>query len=132
MEYGKVRWPRTGGLRVGLVLRRCCWGVDWIEKRDLEQVTQDFIHHVERLAAKNNIPVLKARPGESHVDQAAEYLDTLADCDGGSTALSRFRRKRPALSLTSPRRARTRRGKSPGAVVASITTTFSRVKLLES
>lgn len=57
--------------------------VDWIEKRDLEQVTEDFIHHVETLAAKNNIPLLKAHPGESHVDRAAEYLDTLADRDEG-------------------------------------------------
>jgi hypothetical protein len=58
-------------------------GVDWIERRDLERVTEDFIHHVERLAAKNNIPLLKAHPGESHVDRAAEYLDTLADRDEG-------------------------------------------------
>jgi hypothetical protein len=54
-------------------------GVPWIEPRDLQKVTDDFVRSVEELAQKNNIPVLAAQPGEGHVDQAAAYLDRVAD-----------------------------------------------------
>lgn len=58
-------------------------GVNWIEKRHLERVTADFVQHVEAFAEKNGIPILFARPGESHVEKAAEYLDTVTDRDEG-------------------------------------------------
>jgi hypothetical protein len=54
-------------------------GVEWIEKKDLEQATADFVRHVEAFAEQNNIPILTSRPGKSHVDAAAEYLDAVAD-----------------------------------------------------
>ena len=53
-------------------------GVEWIKPSDLRQVTDEFIRHVEQFAESNDIPVITARPGESHVDQAAEYLHRVA------------------------------------------------------
>jgi hypothetical protein len=55
--------------------------VAWIEPRDLQRITDEFVTHVEALAQKNQIPLLQAKPGESHVDQAAAYLDKVADRD---------------------------------------------------
>jgi hypothetical protein len=52
-------------------------GVNWIEPRDLQQATEEFVRHVEAFAQQNKIPLLTARPGESHVDQAASYLDAV-------------------------------------------------------
>lgn len=49
-------------------------GVQWINPSDLRQATDEFVHHVEQYAEQNDIPLITARPGESHVDQAAEYL----------------------------------------------------------
>jgi len=55
--------------------------VPWIEPRDLEKATDELVAHVEALAQKNQIPLLQAKPGESHVDQAATYLASVADRD---------------------------------------------------
>lgn len=60
-----------------------CRGVNWIEPRHLQQVTQDFLQHVETFAQKHKIPLITAKPGESHVDQAAQYLDTVAGREEG-------------------------------------------------
>jgi hypothetical protein len=57
--------------------------VDWIGQRDLQKITEEFVGHVEALAEKNQIPLLQAKPGESHVDQAAAYLANRADTDQG-------------------------------------------------
>ena len=54
-------------------------GVKWIEPRDLQEVTADFVQFVEDLAQANDIPIISAKPGESHVDQAASYLNGVAD-----------------------------------------------------
>jgi hypothetical protein len=56
-------------------------GVSWIESRDLQRLTEDFVQHVETLAEQNHIPILNAKPGESHVDRAAAYLPAVADRD---------------------------------------------------
>jgi hypothetical protein len=56
-----------------------CRDVNWIEPKHLQQITQDFVQHVEAFAQKHKIPLITAKPGESHVDQAAQYLDTVAD-----------------------------------------------------
>ena len=53
--------------------------VEWIEQKDLQQATADFVRHVEAFAEKNSIPILASRPGESHVDAAAEHLEAVAD-----------------------------------------------------
>ena len=50
-----------------------------LQVRHLQQVTQDFIQHVDALAQKHKIPLITAKPGESQVDQAAPYLDTVAN-----------------------------------------------------
>lgn len=55
--------------------------VCWIEPRDLQQVTDEFVKHVETMAEKNHIPLLSSKPGDSHVDQAAAYLANVADRD---------------------------------------------------
>jgi hypothetical protein len=55
--------------------------VNWIHPRDLQKATDDFVKHVETLAQENNIPMLTAHPGESHIDQAAPHLDAVADRD---------------------------------------------------
>lgn len=54
-------------------------GVEWIEQSDLKQATTDFVQFVECFAEQNDVPLITARPGESHVDQAAEYLHRVAD-----------------------------------------------------
>ena len=54
-------------------------GVKWIEPRDLQEVTADFVQFIEDLAQENDIPIISAKPGESHVDQAASYLNGVAD-----------------------------------------------------
>ncbi len=54
-------------------------GVEWIEQKDLQKTTADFVRHVEAFAEQNNIPILASRPGESHVDAAAEHLDAVAN-----------------------------------------------------
>jgi hypothetical protein len=54
-------------------------GVNWIEPRDLQKITADFVRFVEDLAQKNDIPIIAAKPGESHVDEAASYLNRVAD-----------------------------------------------------
>ncbi len=56
-------------------------GVDWIEPRDLQELTTEFVQSVEALAQTNGIPLLAAKPGEGHVDQAARFLDRVADRD---------------------------------------------------
>jgi hypothetical protein len=33
-----------------------CRGVNWIEPRHLQQITQDFVQHVEAFAQKHKIP----------------------------------------------------------------------------
>jgi hypothetical protein len=53
----------------------------WIEPRDLQKATDEFVAHVEALAQKHQIPLLQAKPGESHVDQAATYLANVAHRD---------------------------------------------------
>ena len=53
--------------------------VSWIEPRDLQKITDEFVQHVESLAEKNDIPLLSAKPGDSHVDQAAAFLPRVAD-----------------------------------------------------
>ena len=55
--------------------------VPWIEPRDLQKITAEFVGHVEALAHKHQIPLLQAKPGESHVDQAAAFLANVADRD---------------------------------------------------
>jgi hypothetical protein len=55
--------------------------VAWIEPRDLQNITAEFVAHVEALAQNNQIPLLQAKPGESHVDQAAAFLTNVADRD---------------------------------------------------
>ena len=55
--------------------------VSWIEPRDLQQLTDEFVKHVETMAEKNNIPLLSSTPGESHVDEAAPHLAKVADRD---------------------------------------------------
>ena len=52
--------------------------VNWIEPKHLQKLTDEFILFVEEYAKSHNIPILMARPGESHVDQAAPYLDRFA------------------------------------------------------
>jgi hypothetical protein len=54
-------------------------GVNWIEPSHLKQLTDEFVQHVEQFAEENRIPLLSARPGESHVELAAQYLDAVAD-----------------------------------------------------
>ncbi|HMB08066.1 MAG TPA: hypothetical protein VKP69_30595, partial [Isosphaeraceae bacterium] len=58
-------------------------GVPWIEPRDLQKLTDDFVRSVEELAQKNSIPLLAAQPGDGHVDQAGAFLNRVADCDEG-------------------------------------------------
>jgi hypothetical protein len=58
-------------------------GVDWIERRGLHKLTTNFVQSIEMLAQRNNIPLLSAKPGEGHVDQAAPFLDGVADRDDG-------------------------------------------------
>ena len=58
-------------------------GVSWIEPRDLQHATDEFVAHVEALAQRNQIPLLTAKPRESHVDQAAAHLAKVADHDRG-------------------------------------------------
>jgi hypothetical protein len=53
--------------------------VDWIRPSDLQQLTTDFVQHVERLAAKQNIPLLSTQTGEDHVAQAAPHLAAVAN-----------------------------------------------------
>jgi hypothetical protein len=55
--------------------------VAWVGQRDLQKITEEFVAHVEALAQKNQIPLLQAKPGESHVDQAAAYLPNVAERD---------------------------------------------------
>jgi hypothetical protein len=55
--------------------------VSWIEPRDLQKMTDEFVQHVEAMAAKDGIPLLSGKPGESHVDQAAPFLAQVADRD---------------------------------------------------
>ena len=55
--------------------------VDWIEPADLQAVTDDFVRYVEDYAKLHNIPILRGRVGESHVDQANLYLDQVAKQD---------------------------------------------------
>jgi hypothetical protein len=55
--------------------------VDWIEPQDLQQVTDEFVRFVEDYASIHNIPLLSSKPGESHVEEAAPYLDRVADND---------------------------------------------------
>ena len=59
-----------------------CRGVNGIEPRHLQQVIQDFVQHVEAFAQKHKIPWITAKPGESHVDQAAQYLDVVDRAEG--------------------------------------------------
>jgi hypothetical protein len=54
-------------------------GVEWIEPQHLQQLTSDFVQFVEQYAESHKIPLISAKPGESHVDQAAQYLDDFAD-----------------------------------------------------
>jgi len=53
--------------------------VDWIEPADLQRLTDDFVRFVEDYASRHNVPILPGKPGESHVDQAAPYLEQVAD-----------------------------------------------------
>ena len=55
--------------------------VEWIEPRDLQRLTDDFVRFVEDYAQRHHVPLLSAKPGESHVDQAAPYLERVADQD---------------------------------------------------
>jgi hypothetical protein len=55
--------------------------VDWIEPADLQRLTDDFVRFVEDYAKMHHVPVLQGKPGESHVDQAAPYLERVADKD---------------------------------------------------
>lgn len=52
--------------------------VDWIEPADLQQITDDFVRFVEDYASMHNVPILRGKPGESHVDQAAPHLEQVA------------------------------------------------------
>lgn len=54
-------------------------GVSWIEPRHLRQLTVDFVEHVEHFAERFGIPLLAAKPGESHVQLAAQHLAAVAD-----------------------------------------------------
>lgn len=54
-------------------------GVNWIEPKHLQQLTDQFVAFVEQYATSHNIPIVSAKPGESHVDQAAPYLDRVAN-----------------------------------------------------
>jgi hypothetical protein len=54
-------------------------GVDWIEPGDLQALTTEFVSFVEGYARLHNIPILRSTPGESHVDEAAQYLSTVED-----------------------------------------------------
>ena len=56
-------------------------GVEWIEPQHLQQLTSEFVHFVEQYAELHDIPLITAKPGESHVDQAALYLDRFAEQD---------------------------------------------------
>lgn len=56
-------------------------GVDWIEQKDLQDVTADLVQHIERYAEHHGIPIIASKPGQPHVDEAAEYLDRVADQD---------------------------------------------------
>jgi hypothetical protein len=55
--------------------------VDWIEPADLQRLTDNFVRFVEDYAKMHNVPILQGKPGESHVDQAAPYLERVADKD---------------------------------------------------
>ena len=56
-------------------------GVEWIEPQHLQQLTSEFVQFVEDYAKLHDVPLISAKPGESHVDQAAQYLDRVADRD---------------------------------------------------
>ncbi len=86
LEYSLVDRMRVRGHIMSMqsitMLRtffQCTRSVEWIEPGDLRRITEDFVRHVESYAEKNEIPLISARPGESHVDRAAEYLDAVAD-----------------------------------------------------
>jgi hypothetical protein len=53
--------------------------VDWIDQGDLQRITADFVAHVEHFAEKHHIPLLSAKTKEAHVEQAAPYLQAVAD-----------------------------------------------------
>lgn len=88
MEYSLIDRMRVRGHisslqdvgRLGYFFRQFR-GVDWIEQRDLQKITEDFIAHVEKLARDNNIPIILAHTGEDHVAQAAPHLDGVAERD---------------------------------------------------
>lgn len=54
-------------------------GVDWIEPHHLKELTDEFIRFVENYATLHGIPIIPAKVGEDHVEQAAEYLDQFAN-----------------------------------------------------
>ena len=56
-------------------------GVEWIEPQHLQQLTSEFVQFVEDYAKLHDVPLISAKPAESHVDQAAQYLDRVADRD---------------------------------------------------
>lgn len=54
-------------------------GVEWIEPKHLQLLTDQFVAFVEQYASTHDIPILSAKPGEKHVEQAAAHLDRVAD-----------------------------------------------------
>jgi hypothetical protein len=86
MEYTLVDRMRVRGhvMKLQSVGMLACFfqhfrGVAWIEPCDLQQITDDFVRHVETLAQKLNIPLLSAKPGNGHVETAAPFLERVAD-----------------------------------------------------
>ena len=43
--------------------------VEWIEPRDLQRLTDDFVRFVEDYAQRHHVPLLSAKPGENVVRQ---------------------------------------------------------------
>jgi len=79
--------------------------VSWIEQRDLQRLTDDFVHQVETLAEKQQIPVLSGKPGDSHVDQAAPYLSAVADRDQAIYCIIKVQEETSSFVSYTPKRA---------------------------
>ena len=61
---------------LGAFFKRCR-GVSWIEPRDLQKLTDDFVQSRRRpWPRRTTSRLLAAKPGESHVDQAAAFWPT--------------------------------------------------------
>jgi hypothetical protein len=104
----------------------------WIEPRDLQQVTNEFVEHVETMAEKNSITLLSSKRATAMSIRRLPFWRTLPTVTGPFTASSRFRKKPPRSFPTCPRMTPRANARLPVAAAGATISTSSPYRSLKT